>query len=213
MTDSADYPYPSGRPTSVSICCCTMGTNERRPPAPRAVRRTQMRFMAALASLVVAAAVPAARGEETTGSRVSTEGWGAIKIGMTPREATEKGGIALSEPGAIRNECSYISPRDPSLRIAFMLTRGRIVRIDVAKRGIRTTSGIRVGDTEASVRRRLSGRLRVQPHVYTNGSYLEFVPRDRQDRNRRVVFETTSGKVTYIRAGRLPEVRRIEGCS
>lgn len=164
-------------------------------------------------SSVGAGVIPAAvRGKDTASARVSTDGWGAIKIGMTRREAQRASGIALSQEGRIRNDCSYISPRDPRLRIAFMMTRRRIVRVDVDKRGVPTTSGVRVGDSETFVRRRFGVRLRIEPHIYTNGSYLEYVPRDRRDRNRRVIFETTSGKVTQFRAGRLPEVRRIEGC-
>ena len=94
-----------------------------------------------------------------------------------------------------------------------MLKKDHVVRVDVTRRGIRTPSGVRVGDSEASVRRRFAGQLRVSHHAYTDGFYLEFVPQDRADRNRRVIFETDRGRVSSIRAGRLPEVRYIEGCS
>lgn len=95
-----------------------------------------------------------------------------------------------------------------------MLINNRVARVDVSRRGIATPSGIRVGDSETSVRRKLAGRLTVSPHEYVRGgSYLEFTPRDAKDSNRRVIFETNGRRITYIRAGRLPEVRYVEGCA
>ncbi len=165
-----------------------------------------------LASAVFAA--PAEARPLTPNSRVSTAGLGPVRIGMTPRQAERAADTRLVSEGAALNGCRYVRPATRSLRAAFMVINGRIARVDVSRRGIATTSGIRVGDREASVRRRFGRRLRISRHVYVpGGRYLEFVPRDRAERNRRVIFETNGSRVTYIRAGRLPEVRYIEGCA
>jgi len=51
-------------------------------------------------------------------------------------------------------------------------------------------------------------------HEYNpNGAYLEYVPSDRVEAGRRVIFETDGQRVTYIRAGKLPAVRYVEGCA
>ncbi|MEJ7786394.1 MAG: hypothetical protein WKF96_16445 [Solirubrobacteraceae bacterium] len=56
--------------------------------------------------------------------------------------------------------------------------------------------------------------MRVTRHEYNpNGVYLEYVPSDRVEAGRRVIFETDGQRVTYIRAGKLPAVRYIEGCA
>lgn len=40
-----------------------------------------------------------------------------------------------------------------------------------------------------------------------------FIPRDEEDSNYRVIFETDGQKVVRYRAGKLPEVGYIEGCA
>ncbi len=165
------------------------------------------------ALLVLAAPALAGRERLTPSSRVSTAGLGPVEVGMTRAQAERAGGVRLVGEGRLR-DCSYARPRDRAIRASFMFTGRIVVRVDVRRRGIATTSGIRVGDREARVRRRFGARLRIAPHAYDpEGRYLELVPRDRAERNRRVVFETDGRRVTYIRAGRLPEVRYIEGCA
>ena len=166
------------------------------------------------ATVVLALPSPAAGASLSPRSKLSTAGLGPVRIGMSRDQAEEAGGVRLEWTGARINGCRYARPRNRSIRALFMVIEGRIARVDAARRGIRTPSGIRVGDSEASVRRKLGDRLRVSPHEYDpNGHYLEFVPRDEEERNRRVVFETDGDEVTYMRAGRLPEVRYIEGCA
>ncbi len=169
----------------------------------------------ALVGLLAAAALAAAGDAGLTpSSRISTSGLGPVDVGMTRAQAERAGGVRLVfESGAI-GDCRYARPRGGAVRASFMFTGRRIARVDVARRGIATPSGIRVGDREATVRRRFAGPLRITRHEYRpGGRYLEFVPRDRRERNRRVIFETDGRRVTHIRAGRLPEVRYIEGCA
>ncbi len=174
---------------------------------------TRLVALVALALLVLAAPAGAGRERLTPDSRLSTAGLGPVEVGMTRAQAERAGGVRLRfEPG-LTGECRYARPRDRGIRASFMFTGRLIARVDVSRRGIATTSGFRVGDREAAVRRRFAGRLRITRHAYTDGWYLEYVPGDRAERNRRVIFETDGDRVTGIRAGRLPEVRYVEGCS
>jgi hypothetical protein len=133
---------------------------------------------------------------------------------MTKVEAERAGKTRLVWMGHALNGCRYLRPADRSIHASFMVTGTRIARVDVARRGIRTVSGLRVGDGEQLVRRRFAGQLSISRHEYDpNGWYLEVVPRDRAERTRRVVFETDGRRITYIRAGRLPEARYVEGCA
>lgn len=164
--------------------------------------------MVATAALVLPGG---ADGKVSSASRVSIDGLGAIKIGMTERQAERAGGISLTGTGSGPG-CRYLQPSDRSIRAEFMLTNNRIARVDVLRRGIRASRGVRVGDSDASVRRRFTNLL-VQPAKYViGGFFLEVPPRDRSDRNRRLIFETDGKMVTYVRAGRRPEVFWVERC-
>ncbi len=185
--------------------------------APRTVERhmtSHLKFLtvtltAILAGLAVAAG---ARGEVSSSSVVSISGFGAIKIGMTEREAERAGGISLTGTGSGRG-CRYLHPSDKSLKVDLMLANNRIVRVDLLERAIRASGGVRIGDSDASVRRRFAGRLRISGAKFDpNGFTLEVMPRNRSERNRRLIFDTDGAKVNYIRAGRLPEVHYVERC-
>jgi hypothetical protein len=50
-------------------------------------------------------------------------------------------------------ECAYLESKSIPEGLGFMFAGGRIVRIDVLKAGIRTASGIEVGDSEDRVQK------------------------------------------------------------
>ena len=169
--------------------------------------------VAALVAQGVVAAENAEAKRLTPRSKVSTAGLGPVKIGMTVRQAERAGGD-LRWQGSALHGCRYLRPADRRIEASFMVIDRRITRVDVSRPGIRTPSGFTVGSSERAVRRAFAGRLRITRHEYKRGGYyLEFVPRDRTDAGRRVIFETNGRSVTYIRAGRLPQVRYIEGCA
>jgi hypothetical protein len=170
----------------------------------------------AILLLLPALALPATASARdlTKRSKLSTAGLGPVKIGMTKARAERAAGMEMRRLGPALGNCRYMRPENRSIRASFMLTGRRIARVDVHRRGIRTVSGFRVGAAEQDVRDHFAGRLRITPHVYIEGGwYLEFVPRNPDNRNRRVVFETDGERVIYIRGGRLPEARWIEGCA
>ena len=96
-----------------------------------------------------------------------------------------------------------------------MVNNGTVARVDVLTGPVTTRSGAEIGMTEAEIHNLFPGKIEERQHFYIEGGkYLEFVPVDEADANFRVVFETDSdGVVLTYRAGRLPEVRWVEGCA
>ena len=94
--------------------------------------------LAVLASLLPATA---RAGDLSPSSRVSTAGLGPVKVGMTKGQAERAGGTRLIWSGRAIRGCRYLRPLDRSIRASFMVVNRWIVRVDVARRGIRTVSG------------------------------------------------------------------------
>ncbi|MEM8806860.1 MAG: hypothetical protein AAGF01_12605 [Cyanobacteria bacterium P01_G01_bin.38] len=152
-------------------------------------------------------------------SRIQIDGIGPVQVGMTLAEAEQVTGLRLitTEQGPGPTSCRYAHPENNSLDIAFMVIEDVIARVDIGHDSpILTLSGAGVGDTEAQILALYPNQIEISPHPYGRGGdshYLTFIPRDQADQNYRVIFETSEGKVTEYRAGRLPEIRLIEGCS
>ena len=140
-----------------------------------------------------------------------------MRVGMTPEEATVAAGYVLEEEvGLFAGDPCYYLPADPHVPgVSFMVNNGTIARVDVLTGPVTTRSGAGIGMTEAAVRDLFPEQIEQRQHFYIEGGkYLEFVPVDQADTNFRVVFETDpDGVVLTYRAGRLPEVRWVEGCA
>jgi hypothetical protein len=147
-------------------------------------------------------------------SKVFINGIGPVRVGMTVSQAAKAAGTRLV--GDRPNQyCYYVRPQGNKKDIGFMISGGRIARVDVYKDSqITTVKGAKIGDTEARIKSLYPGQIQVTLHKYVpGGHYLTFVPKDPSDRNYRVVFETDGKLVTGFRAGKLPEVEYVEGCS
>lgn len=157
---------------------------------------------------------PSSSRPDSTGQRswtVTARGFGPVMAGMTVEEARAALGAELPEPAD--SECSYITPAAGPAGVRFMVVGGELVRVDVRDTTVATNVGARVGDTEAQVESLYRGRVKVTPHKYTDGHYLIVTSAAPADSQFRVVFETDSGRVTTYRAGLLPMVEWVEGCS
>ena len=136
---------------------------------------------------------------------------------MTPEEATVAAGYVLEEEvGLLAGDPCYYLPADPHAPgVSFMVNNGTVARVDVLTGPVTTRSGAGIGTTEAAVRDLFPEQIEQRQHFYIEGGkYLEFVPVDQADANFRVVFETDpDGVILTYRAGRLPEVRWVEGCA
>jgi tetratricopeptide (TPR) repeat protein len=155
----------------------------------------------------------------TESSRLTLKGIGPVQIGMTIEEASQASGISswnLIYGGGREDICKYYKPQSNINDVLFMVINGRIARIDVDNKRIQSIRGIKIGDTEKSVKSLYPGQIKISPHPYgrPNGNrhYLTFIPKDAADQNYRYIFETGGGRVERFRSGQLPEVEYIEGC-
>lgn len=145
--------------------------------------------------------------------RITTAGYGPVKIGMSVHQASKALGRKLVAEGPVDDpECHYVRPEPAVEGLWFMISGDRVVRVEVNAPGITTRSGLGVGDSEARVKEALGASVEVTPHKYVapDGNYLTIWTRDRKAAVR---FETLQGKVTSFYAGRVPEVEYVEGCS
>ena len=134
---------------------------------------------------------------------VTDSGAGPIQLGATAAEIAEH----TEKLGSVEG-CAYAkAPAAPGLLI--MLFAGKVVRFDVIEPILATPAGAKVGDSETRIQELYPGRVRVEPHKYTDGHYLviDSAP------GRRLVFETDGTRVTRYRAGVVPQVDWVEGCS
>jgi hypothetical protein len=155
-----------------------------------------------------AAGAPDSPGDAWT---VGFRGAGPAQVG-TPLAAAAAALGATPDTTAARGGCGYLrSAASPGVMV--MVNEGQVARVDVDSAGIRTAEGAGVGDAEARVRELYAGRVAETPHKYTDGRYLTVTSGTPADSAFRLVFETDGAKVVRYRAGRLPEVEWVEGCS
>ncbi len=155
--------------------------------------------------------------------RLSVHGFGPVRVGMSVAEASSVVGNPLvlvdgAGGGSASSACKYYRPSDGPPGLMFMAVDDRIVRIDVDDDSgvgrFKTISGGSIGHSEKALNKVYQGRLKRTPHqTDTRGEYFVFEPRNSTERGSQIIFETVDGRVTFIRAGRLPEVAETEGCS
>lgn len=161
----------------------------------------------------------------TSQAKVTINSIGSVKIGMNLPEAAAAANTRLSVSYAGSDSCYYLQTEAELKGVSFMVTKDDvksrlqyvtsdvIARIDIDNPKITTVSGAKIGDTEARIKSLYPGQIKVTPHKYTKGHYLTFIPKNKAEQNYRIVFETDGQRVTRYRAGKLPEVEYVEGCS
>ena len=162
-----------------------------------------------ISTLVISLPTPAQSQE----MRVSFEGYGQARIGMS-RKALEKAlGSKLSKDDATENaqSCEIIAPLNGPAGVDYMLLKGKLARIEISSKNIKTVSGAQVGDSQARVVAIYRGRIEVSPHFYTapEGTYLTMFSHDKRNGMR---FETDNGKVSTYYAGNAEAIQYVEGC-
>jgi len=153
----------------------------------------------------------------TATSTITTGGLGPVRIGMTVDEATKAAGRIILSPtsGALTGSpgCAF-SVVDGLPGVAFMVADGVIRRVDIDEGPISTSSGAHIGSTEQEIKDLFPGIITVSDHNYVSGGhYLTLTPTAENLKDDRVVFETDGQVVTSFRAGKVPEVERVEGCA
>jgi hypothetical protein len=158
---------------------------------------------------------PAAADEGPATWRLSADAFGPLRIGMTKQALMTlvPGAFdvpAPAEPGG----CGYATWDRVPPGVRLMFAGDTLVRVEADSAQVLTILGAHVGDTEARIDSLYGPNVRRMPHKYTSGRYLIAFTPPPADTLHRVVFEADSaGRVTRLRAGRLPEVEWVEGCS
>ncbi|MEM8922268.1 MAG: hypothetical protein AAGD35_02125 [Actinomycetota bacterium] len=162
--------------------------------------------------------------------RLSAEGLGPVRIGMTVAEASDVlGGLVfdVDERGAPTSTsftCGYMGVPDLSDGPLFMLDYGAadaepddavIIRID-AGATTRTTSGLGVGSTESGVRAAFGDALTEELSKYgdlVDDYRLVHSPDGTEGDARALGFWTDDGEVIAVSAGFAGEIDSAGGCS
>jgi hypothetical protein len=141
---------------------------------------------------------------------VRADGIGPLQVGVPLAAASRTLGEILRVTQA---ECDHVNPMKMPDGILLMVIDDTIARVEVDTAGIRTVEGAEVGDSESRVLELYGARARIEPHKYTypDGHYVVVTPPS--DTLHRIIFETFKGRVTRYRAGRVPAVQFVEGCS
>ncbi len=145
---------------------------------------------------------------------LNEDGLGPIQVGMTLADAVNMG--VLNENPTMKKECDFVFPAVGAGvpdNIGVMIVRGKVARIDVDTGSLTTEDGAKIGDTEEKLKSIYNGDLQIEPHKYVPGGHYMIVMGDSASAGKAIVFETNGKNVTNFRAGRLPEVKWVEGCS
>jgi hypothetical protein len=140
---------------------------------------------------------------------IREDGVGPVKVGMTLAQLSAALHQKLSEDESGSENCFYVHARGHA-HVSFMIEEGKLVRIDVDEPGVATSTGIRVGDSEAHARQVYGAKLKVTEHKYIDtGHYLTVRSADGRYGVR---FETDKGKITMFYAGKYDAIQYVEGC-
>jgi hypothetical protein len=152
------------------------------------------------------------RDAEPAAWQVGIAHYGPLQYGMDVPAAEAAIGRSLMDVTDREPDwCDYAFLPVGSDTVAVMVVGRRVVRVDVDRRGISTDRGVRVGDPASRVREAYAERVSVEPHRYIDGQYL--IVTAESPGTTAIVFETSADTIINYRAGVLPEVRWVEGCS
>jgi len=145
---------------------------------------------------------------------VGFEEFGAIRIGMTDKQAMRAYGPGLKvrpiNQELESNECYVL--HDPA-RLPYTeiwVWDHRIVGFMVGERRAKTFSGIGIGDEIAKVQSVYGDRIKIEPSHYDGMRAPDIWLRSSDGRNA-LRFQTENGKVRAILAGTVDAVSRVEG--
>ncbi len=149
----------------------------------------------------------------TRASPIHLRGVGEILIGMTMQEARKTTGQTFTQEfsGGEERGC-HIYRIQGIARVSFMLTNGRISRIEILNPMFKTISGIGVGDSQRAVLQKYAGRVTEEKEHYTRNPLFVYNPKDAADQSYRIKFYCENGTIRSITVGKIPEVNYVEGC-
>ncbi len=144
-----------------------------------------------------------------SGAVLTFDGVGPARLGMSVSELRRA-------PGKFRrgdppDDSCYYPIADPSLNMAIMVRKARIVRIELAGRGHATEAGLFVGEPVERARGLYSGHFHEHEfHTFAPGvTHLDI---ESPDRGRMLVIETDGRIVTKFIVGTSKAVEYAYGC-
>jgi hypothetical protein len=159
----------------------------------------------------------AARADSAT--TIDADGWGLLRIGMTRAEVVAAAGQDAN-PDAVGgpnpDECDEFRPARTPRGLLVMLEDGILTRISLSDgTGIRTASGIQVGDPAAAVMAAHGAEAVTTPHKYQEAParYIAVWRTAPPAPNARgIVYEIDrDDRVMHVHAGG-PSIEYVEGC-
>ena len=197
--------------TVAALALAACGGETPAPPAPAK-------------PMVETPVTPAPAADATT---LTSQGWGALKIGMTLDEVTAAAGPD-SDPEAVGGadpaSCDQFRPANAPEGVLVMMESGKLTRISLVEMSdIKTDKGLSIGDTADAVKSAYgAAAITVTPHKYAPAPAEDIIVWDGGPRSepyiedaaaRGVRYEVdATGKVGAIHAGG-PSILLVEGCS
>lgn len=143
----------------------------------------------------------------TNDSKVTTVGIDEVFFGMTAEEAAEAASTEWVTDGAVSTSCYLVTPANGPEGVTLWVVDGRVERVDIEHREIRTPSHLGIDNTLAELTSQLGGRLTSEER--DDGTVIAtFTPSDPGDREFRVVFELVDDRVVRYRSGRIGTIER-----
>jgi hypothetical protein len=151
--------------------------------------------------------------------RLHARGLGRLTVGMTLAQARGLPGVRLEQigpPPVADTYCTYFVGRVAGGEFRVRVKMDRVDRVEVASPGLRTLSGVAVGDAIERVKSTY-GRITVEPHHsrWDRGDTLMVLgPYEISGDAYGMAFVASPGRgVTEIWAGRYEGIRESEGCT
>lgn len=195
----------------ITLAACDRGGDRRADPAPTPAP--------------AAAPAPAQAPTPADPTVLTSEGLGAVRIGMTRAALVDLWGDD-SQPNAVGGPdpatCDEFHPSRAPADVRVMIQDGVLTRITLARGAtVKTDRGFGVGDAGMAIKKAYGGALFAQPHKYqsppaedlfawSKGGSTDYVV---DPGARGIRYEIGSdGKVAMVHAGD-PSIQLVEGCS
>ena len=162
---------------------------------------------------------PAVTPKPAAPARLTVEGWGPLRIGMTRAEVVAAAGDD-AHPDAVGGpdpeSCDQFRPARAPEGMLVMIEHDRLTRITLSRgSAVETEHGFHVGDAAAEIKTALGARAVASPHEYgaPPSEYLTLWTRPPTDPDPRgIVYEIgPDGRVMHVHAGG-SSIQYVEGC-
>ncbi len=143
---------------------------------------------------------------------LTSKGYGPVKAGMTIAEAESllKFKLNTFENKPIDSDCDYVSASGRREGVNYMIQQGKISRIEVFDRAIKTKSGVKVGDSTSKLKEIFGSQLEIEAHKYDDTGFYYYIWEG--GKRHGVKFEIAADKVIAIYVGD-ESIDWVEGCA